>query len=74
VAKFVSDNACYFFAAKRVEEPGRRADGRVLRISAGGESIGLWAVHQADARHRQGGPLRQLAHNARAKSKASDRA
>ena len=46
------------------EQPGRSAHRGVRRVAAGGEGIGLRVVHDVDARHRQPGALRQLAHDA----------
>jgi hypothetical protein len=63
MAQFVTDDTGDFIAAERIKEPGRGANCGVLRVSPGGESIGLWAVHQIDTRRWQVGALRQLAHD-----------
>jgi hypothetical protein len=44
MSQFVTNDASDFITAKGVEEPRRRTHGGTLRISSGGESIGLWAV------------------------------
>lgn len=63
MSQFVTNDASDFITAKGVEEPRRCAHGGALRISYGGEGIGLRAVHQIDPRHRQAGALREFAHD-----------
>ena len=45
-----------------LQQAGGHRDRGVLGIAAGGERVGLRIVHEVDARHRQSGALRKLAH------------
>ena len=64
VRQLVRHDAGELVAVQRLQQPGRSANGGVRRIAARGERVGLRAVHDVDARHRQSGALRQLANEA----------
>ena len=62
--ELVGEHAGDLLAREHLQQPGRHRDRGVLGIAAGSERIGLRIVHDVDARHRQAGVLRQLAHQA----------
>ncbi len=73
MGELVGDHAGDFLAVEHVEQAGRHRDRGVLGIAAGGEGIGLRIVHEIDARHRQPGALRQIAHQAHEIRRAASR-
>jgi hypothetical protein len=60
VHQFMAEDAAQFAGVQHPHDALRAADGRVLRVPAGGEGVRRHGGRDVDARHRLVGPAGQL--------------